>query len=194
MILKCISFNGIPRTINCLNAFRASLPQAIAAGLCTGSSRDLTAESAAQMLSRGLDLWTSIYRPHHQKLLDKLASAHPDLPVYILSSHYSALLSDPNSTVRGTLATVGRIRTSLVAISCLRAQTGAGPQLLSHVFGLRKAVEDGSYEADLAGTSDEAVRWVCSDEGNRWILGVVDKIVHAFGDASLEPRRAVAKL
>ena len=24
--LKCISFNGIPRTINCLNAFRAALP------------------------------------------------------------------------------------------------------------------------------------------------------------------------
>jgi hypothetical protein len=24
--LKCISFNGIPRVINCLGAFRASLP------------------------------------------------------------------------------------------------------------------------------------------------------------------------
>lgn len=31
--LKCISFNGIPRTINCLNAFRAALPADVAARL-----------------------------------------------------------------------------------------------------------------------------------------------------------------
>lgn len=194
VILKCISFNGIPRTINCLNAFRASLPQEIAARLCTRDSRNLTADNVADASSRGLDLWNSIYRPHHEKLLDKLALAHPDLPVYILGSHYSALLSDPDSTNRGTLASVGRVHTSLVAVSCLRAQTGAGPQLLSHILGLRKSLDDGSYQTDMAGMREESVRWLASDEGNQWILRTVDRIGQAMLGLNIGRQRSVPKL
>ncbi|KAF7561326.1 hypothetical protein G7046_g2818 [Stylonectria norvegica] len=182
--LKCISFNGIPRTINCLNAFHASLPQEVKSQLSTTPSRKPTVQNLEETLARGQNLWNSIYAPFENKLFDKLALAHPDLPVYILTSHYAALLSDPPATERGSLASVGRALTSVVAVSCLRAQTGVGPQVLSHVFGLRKAVEDGSYRASEADGSEEAVEWLASNEGSEWILKTVDKIVEALGGAS----------
>lgn len=89
--------------------------------------------------------------------------------------NYGALLSDPE---RETGASAGRVLTSVVAVACLRAQTGVGPQVLSHVFGLRKALEDGSWEGDVEG--EEGARWLASDEGNKWILESVDAIVEAI--------------
>ncbi|KAM5356671.1 hypothetical protein ACJ41O_003317 [Fusarium nematophilum] len=187
--LKCISFNGIPRTINSLNAFHASLPEDVASKLSTTPSRQPTSQNIDATLERGRGLWDSVYRPFEDKLFDKLALTHPDLPVYILTSHYAALLSDPAAAERGSLASVGRIHTSMVAISCLRAQTGVGPQVLSHVFGLRKGVEDGTYKADQDGESEEAVQYLASDEGGHWILNTVDKIVEAIGGSSFAPGR-----
>ncbi|KAK7525482.1 uncharacterized protein IWZ02DRAFT_418175 [Phyllosticta citriasiana] len=182
--LKCISFNGIPRVINNLGAFRASLPPAVVRGLSTQPTREPTSQNIDDTKARGVGLWTSIYRPFDRKLLDKLAASHPDLPVHIVNSHYAALLSDPplppgeNARPR-----VGRVLTPLVAISCLRAQTGVGPQVVSHVFGLRKAFEDERGQATKE--EPEAVqggRWLASDEGNLWILGTVDAILKAFED------------
>jgi hypothetical protein len=72
------------------------------------------------------------------------------------------------------------VLTSIVAVACLRAQTGVGPQVTSHIFGLRKAYEDGSYKAE----GEEEVKggqWLASDEGNMWILRSVDRIVEAIG-------------
>lgn len=59
----------------------------------------------------------------------------------------------------------------------MRAQTGVGPQVTSHVFGLRKAFEDGSAEKDVEGGE-----WLAGDEGNLWILKGVDGIVEALGE------------
>lgn len=99
--------------------------------------------------------------------------------MHILNSHYGALLSDPADHVPG--AKIGRVLTSVVAIACLRAQTGVGPQVTSHVFGLRKAFEDGSYNA--AGEEEvQGGQWLASDEGNLWILASVDRIVEAIGE------------
>ncbi|KAF4982837.1 hypothetical protein FZEAL_1629 [Fusarium zealandicum] len=187
--LKCISFNGIPRTINCLNSFHASLPEDVTSKLSTNPSRQPTSQNIDSMLSRGRGLWDSVYRPFEDKLFEKLALAHPDLPVYILSNHYAALLSDPSSAERSSLASVGRIHTSMVAISCLRAQTGVAPQVLSHVFGLRKGLEDGTYKNDQDGESEEAVQYLASDEGAHWLLNTVDKIVEAIGGSSFAPGR-----
>lgn len=120
-------------------------------------------------------------------MFDKLALAHPDLPVYILSDHYSALLSDPSD--RGGLAKLGRVLTSMIAVSCLRAQTGVAPQVLSHVFGLRKAFEDGSYTQDEIDADEEAVKWLATNEGGEWILKTVDRIVEAVGGSSFAPGR-----
>ncbi|KIW00507.1 hypothetical protein, variant [Verruconis gallopava] len=172
--LKCIGFNGIPRTINMLGAFRASLPAAVRQNLSTGASRVVTPENVKTTQARGLALWNSIYRPHETKLLEKLADSHPDLPVYILQS-YSVLFADPSpKDVR-----VGRVLTSLVAIACLRAQTGVGPQVTSHIFGLRKAFEDGTWKDDMP-LPESGVAWLSSDEGSMWALNVVDYIVEAI--------------
>ncbi|KAI9152273.1 Dol-P-Man:Man(5)GlcNAc(2)-PP-Dol alpha-1,3-mannosyltransferase [Paramyrothecium foliicola] len=192
--LKCISFNGIPRTINCLNAFHASLPQDITSKLSTKPSRQPTPENLEDRLARGRGLWDSVYRPYEDKLYEKLALAHPDLPTFILSDNYAGLLSDPPIEQRGTLANVGRVYTSMVAVSCLRAQTGVGPQVLSHVFGLRKALEDGTFRQDKDGESEETVQWLASDEGSEWILNTVDSIVKTMGGSTFAPPLRESKL
>jgi hypothetical protein len=187
--LKCISFNGIPRSINCLGAFYAGLPPAVSSAMSRTPSRNLTESTLKSRLCRGVSLWKSIYHPFDEKLTAKLAQSHPDLPVHIHESHYATLLANPPSTSCTAVSNpdqeppsqrVGRILTSLVGISCLRAQTGVGPQVLSHVFGLRKAYEDGSYEAD--GQQVEGGKWLASDEGSVWILETVDRIVDALGE------------
>ena len=180
--LKCISFNGIPRSINCLGAFRASLPSDIVSQLSTVPTRQITAANIDEADARGLALWRSVYDPFDAKLVDRLAESHPDLPVHILGSHYGPLLSDPEGDRRG-LARTGRVLTSIVAIACLRAQTGVGPQVLSHVFGLRKAVEQGVHVAEVeeAGDDIKGVEWLASDEGSEWILRSVDGIAEAIG-------------
>ncbi|KUI66466.1 Dol-P-Man:Man(5)GlcNAc(2)-PP-Dol alpha-1,3-mannosyltransferase [Cytospora mali] len=182
--LKCISFNGIPRSINCLGAFHSSLPPDIQSGLETKSSRTLTPSNLARRNSDGLALWSSVYDPFDTKLINKLALSHPDLPVHILGSHYGPLLADPQGedVDRGGLASVGRVLTSVVAIACLRAQTGVGPQVLSHVFGLRKAIEQGVHLQEAESVEErEGMQWLAGDEGSEWILRSVDGIVEAVG-------------
>ncbi|KAF7880883.1 uncharacterized protein EAF02_006774 [Botrytis sinoallii] len=154
--LKCIGFNGIPRTINVLGQFRSNLPDEIMNSLNKTPSRELTTANVDDAKARGRGLWDSIYRPFETKLLNKLAESHPDLPVFILNS-YSSLFTT--------------------------TQTGVGPQVTSHVFGLRKAFEDGTYKA--AGEEPvEGVEWLAGEEGNAWILNTVDKIVEAIGGES----------
>lgn len=190
--LKCISFNGIPRTINCLGAFKSSLPDSVSAQLSRTPTRAPTPDNITGISERGHALWDSIYRPFEKKLYDKLADSHPDLPVHILHANYGALLSDPD---RATGASVGRVLTSIVAVACLRAQTGVGPQVISHVFGLRKALEDGSWASDVE--TEEGARWLVSDEGNTWILNSVDAIVEAISQGSgsnFAPAKAKSKL
>ncbi|KAI9376198.1 hypothetical protein BJX61DRAFT_491150 [Aspergillus egyptiacus] len=174
--LKCISFNGIPRTINCLNAFKASLPDSVASALSKTPTRTPSPSNISEISARGKALWESIYRPFEVKLYEKLADSHPDLPVHILHANYGALLSDPAG--RETGANIGRVATSIVAIACLRAQTGVGPQVVSHVFGLRKSLEDGSWKQDTE--SEEGARWLAGEEGNEWILRSVDEIVESI--------------
>lgn len=69
----------------------------------------------------------------------------------------------------------------MVAIACLRAQTGVGPQVLSHVFGLRKAVEQGAHVKEFAADQEkEGIERLASDEGCEWILKSVDAISEAM--------------
>lgn len=182
--LKCISFNGIPRSINCLGAFRAALPPDVQAGLETKPSRALTRDNLEERQKTGLALWTSVYDPFETKLVHRLAESHPDLPVHILGSHYAPLLANPpEGEDRGGLADVGRVLTSLVAIATLRAQTGVGPQVLSHVFGLRKAIDQGFHEKEAESAEEKAgLAWLAGDEGSQWLLHSVDAIAEAIGN------------
>ncbi|KAF2645584.1 hypothetical protein P280DRAFT_123217 [Massarina eburnea CBS 473.64] len=176
--LKCIGFNGVPRTINMLNAFRAELPPSVASSLNTEPSRLPTTSNVESINDRGRALWDSIYRPLERKLEHKLSDAHPDLPVFIISNEYGALFSDPP---RSSGANIGRITTSLVAVACLRAQQGVGPQVLSHVFGLRKAWDDGTWKSEPGAGEEDAIKWLVSDEGCTWVLEKVDEVVEAVG-------------
>lgn len=186
--LKCISFNGIPRSINSLGAFRASLPKDVQEKLETRASRLITPENLPRRREAGFALWKSVYDPFDEKLTARLADSHPDLPVHIHGSHYAPLLSNPltpdgKNEERGGLATVGRVLTSLVAIACLRAQTGVGPQVLSHVFGLRKAVDQGIHVREAESDAErEGIEWLAGDEGGEWVLKSVDGIVEAIGN------------
>lgn len=190
--LKCISFNGIPRTINTLGAFHASLPTSVQSQLSQRNpTRDFTSSNLEARKRDGLALWDSVYLGFERKLLNKLAQSHPDLPVHILNGHYANLLSNPpehaqrwqeseeNENGNG-IEPVGRVLTSLVAIACLRAQTGVGPQVVSHVFGLRKAYEHGDAHAE-GEKPVEGGEWLASDDGNIWMLESVDRLVHAIG-------------
>ncbi|CBX93637.1 dolichyl-P-Man:Man(5)GlcNAc(2)-PP-dolichol alpha-1,3-mannosyltransferase [Plenodomus lingam] len=176
--LKCIGFNGIPRTINMLNAFRAALPASIASSLNTQPTRFPEPSNIESINKRGRALWNAIYRPLETKLEQKLGDAHPDLPVFIINNEYGGLFTDPP---RKSGATVGRISTSLIAITCLRAQQGVGPQVLSHVFGLRKAWEDGTWKQEPEAGEKEGIKWLGSDEGCTWVLEWVDQLVAALG-------------
>ncbi|KAI1151437.1 hypothetical protein F4825DRAFT_422773 [Nemania diffusa] len=176
--LKCISFNGIPRSINTLGAFFRSLPPDVASSLSTAPTRALTPENLEARKQDGLALWDSVYLGVERKLIDRLAQSHPDLPVHILHGHYSNLLSNPRDARKEE--PVGRVLTSLVAVACLRAQTGVGPQVVSHVFGLRKAYENGDARAQ-GEQPVEGGEWLASDDGNLWLLESVDKLVHAIG-------------
>jgi hypothetical protein len=187
--LKCISFNGIPRTINCLGAFKSGLDPSLASQLATTPSRHLTPDNIAAVSQRGRDLWASIYTPFDEKLEAKLADSHPDLPVHILGCHYGPLLADPAR--ENGLGTVGRNLTSVVAVACLRAQTGVGPQVLSHVFGLRKGVEQGLHREEFKGLDEDengeaeadGVERLAGDEGCEWLLRSVDAIAEAIGSS-----------
>jgi hypothetical protein len=181
----------VPRTINMLNAFRASLPTDITSALSTTPTRIPSPNNITDMSSRGEALWKSIYDPFDKKLYSKLADSHPDLPVHILHSEYGALFADPNERSQGK-GNVGRVLTSIVAVSCLRTQTGVGPQVLSHVFGLRKAFKDGSAEKEVQGGE-----WLAGDEGSVWLLESVDRIVEALSGgkgSSYAPGSIKAKL
>lgn len=120
---------------------------------------------------RGRQLWNSIYTPHSDKLIAKLASYHPDLPVHILESHYSLLLSDPESSPPGPL---GRTLTSVLAIACLQAQTGVGGQATSHTFGLKKAAQDADETEEGLSSGDRA--WLCGDAGTEWVLSSIEAL------------------
>ncbi len=112
-----------------------------------------------------------------------MAEAHPDLPVYILAAHYGPLLADPENHSKNGLATVGRTMTSVVAVACLRAQTGVGPQVLSHVFGLRKGVEQKAHLEEVGiseGEEQGGVERLAGDEGCEWLLRSVDAIAGAI--------------
>lgn len=61
---------------------------------------------------------------------------------------------------------------SIVGVACLRTETGVGPQLTSHVFGLLKSNVD-EYEGEKVTEGD---RWLASDEGVEWVIESIDQI------------------
>ncbi|KAI6838788.1 hypothetical protein KC340_g4018 [Hortaea werneckii] len=189
---------SVPRTINTLGEFYNGLPPDIQSELKKRQPRRHLSQSHIDTtLHRGNALWESIYRPFSDKLTQKLAQSHPDLPVFIIEGEYGALFSDPaypGGNNDPSRPNVGRVLMSILAVAVLRAQTGVGPQVVSHLFGLRKAYEDGTAEAE---PEVQGGKWLASNEGSYWLLEQVDRIVEAIGEgkgSSFAPGVEKAKL
>jgi hypothetical protein len=97
----------------------------------------------------------------------------------VLNSYGSVLAPLPEGdAVQGNL---GRALSSAVGASCLRAEGGVGPQLISHVFGLLKA-------RDAPGLDAEG-RWLASDDGAEWVIRTTDALVDAVRAGPAEQAR-----
>lgn len=143
--------------------------------------------------ARGKALWDAIYQPYSDKLIAKLAESHPDLPVHILHAHYGHMFADPLKTFPEGHFKVGRVLTSVVAMSCLKAQQGVAAQLTSHVYGLKKSLQEGG-----GAEGEEPIKgqeWLVSDEGVEWILRTVEEVCKTINPAWERPEGQVkAKL
>lgn len=129
------------------------------------------------------------------KLADKLGGYHPDfmstlmnpclhIPgltmivfsffknIAFITASYGVVFSpwfkgDPGYGPGNLSRTLG----SIVGVACLRTETGVGPQLTSHVFGLLKSGVE--YEGEPPTEGD---KWLASDEGTEWVINTVDQI------------------
>jgi hypothetical protein len=172
--LKCVPFNGLPRTINALTSLHSTWAKD-GLSLSNVQIRNTGLKSTVQDGVQGRRLWDSIYSGYSERLLSKLQDSHPDLPSTILSNHYP-LLANSRSFKRKRL--VGRVLTSVVAISCLRAQKGSSKQLESHVYGLQHAFREAVSSYSTQPNSPSV--WLGSDAGCEWIITNVDKIIDFF--------------
>lgn len=172
-----------------LAAFRASLPPAVRSSLSTTPSCRVNADNIESIKEEGEKLWKAIHYPKESVIERKLADAHPDLASYVKGHVYGGLLS------RHCGPAFGRITISLCAIACLRASRPSSRQLLSHVHGLKKTWQNGSWRSDPNAGSEEGLRWLTSDEGCIWVLEVVDELVLAIaGGLAAGPAMMVARL
>jgi hypothetical protein len=88
---------------------------------------------------------------------------------FVINSYGSVLAPlAEGDAVQGNL---GRALSSVVGASCLRAEGGVGPQLISHVFGLLKA-------RDAPGLTAEE-QWLASDAGAEWVVRTTDAVADA---------------
>lgn len=88
---------------------------------------------------------------------------------FIIES-YGAVLSPLPPTTSNAQGNLSRALGSVVGISCLRAESRVGPQLISHVFGLLKAR---TWPGELSAED----KWLGSDEGTQWVIETTDAIL-----------------
>ncbi|KAH7100563.1 hypothetical protein BKA62DRAFT_238102 [Auriculariales sp. MPI-PUGE-AT-0066] len=163
--LKCAEFIGVPRSIIGLTSLHSAFEDDVKAQLRTQSLRTLRPDTADAFVQSGRQLWDSVYHPHHEKLLAKLDSFHPDFAAFVING-YGNLLA-PLDLPPDSPGTVGRTLTSVLGVAALRAEEGVGPQLTSHVFGLLKA-----RNWPVKTVEDE---WLSSDVGAEWVLKTIDR-------------------
>ncbi|CAH7672883.1 hypothetical protein PPACK8108_LOCUS7718, partial [Phakopsora pachyrhizi] len=176
--LKLILFIGIPKSINALNRFNEiiSLDSDSTSSNCQTFKQHQPdrGRRSNKIYNRGLRLWKSVYDPLSKRLIAKLSDSNPDLPNHIILSHYSHQLSDPAERP----GPFGR-----VAIGALCSSNKLGPQLLSHVLGLKKV-----FNPTINGNEDQirrlsknsmgdGVDWLLRDKGVSWIIESMNQSV-----------------
>ncbi|KAI8460986.1 hypothetical protein BY996DRAFT_4551884, partial [Phakopsora pachyrhizi] len=185
-ILKSISFIGIPKSINALNRFNKNISldsDSTSSNRQTSkqhqadrrrrSNKESYNSSSAEIYSRGLRLSKLFYNPLSDRPIAKLSDSNPDLPNHIILSHYGHILSE-RAEKPGLL---GRAATSLFAISAIRSLNKLGPQLLSHILGLKKAFNptiDGNE--DQIRSLGDGVDWLVRDTGVSCIIESIEQL------------------
>jgi len=195
--LKSVIFVGVPRVILSLAALHEALDDDVKHALRTNSKRTASSGDIESIVTRGKDLWKSIYTPHADKLHDKLGSYHPDFIAFITQS-YGTVLSplpgqtksykDTSSLEDRDQGNLSRAMGSVVGIASLRAEGGVGPQLTSHVFGLLKARDADNY------ILSEEDKWLASDEGTEWVIRIVDEVLDGVSTEGEGARQIKGKL
>ncbi|GJJ07373.1 hypothetical protein Clacol_001575 [Clathrus columnatus] len=169
--LKSVIFVGVPRVILTLEALSGALENDVKASLRKVPFRVVGADNAEEFTRRGQALWKHIYAPHDVKLADKLAGYHPDFMSFITTS-YGVVFSpwfkgDPGYGPGNLSRTLG----SVVGVACLRTESGVGPQLISHVYGLLKSNVE--YEGK---EPTDGEKWLASEQGTEWVINSIDQI------------------
>lgn len=166
------------QVINNLAALRKEVDKdsTLSSSLPTTPRRKIsTQEDLTSVQSAAYKLWDDIYQPLSDRLIGILGTSHPDLPVFIIDGEYGPLFSPPytfKANEKEPIWEVGRIRTSLVAISALRAQGGVGPQVTSHIWGLIKAGTSIQQGAENEG----GLKWLCGEGGAEWVVKSVNEL------------------
>lgn len=170
---------SLRQVINNLAALRKAVDEDhdLSASLPTEPRRKIGPNDVGPVQRAARALWDDIYEPHAAKLIDVLGRSHPDMPVFILDGEYGPLFSPPHmfrqeGSVEVPSWEVGRIRTSLAALSALRAQGGVGPQVTSHVYGLIK----GAASIVKGDPHEQGLRWLTTQEGASWVLETVSDL------------------
>jgi hypothetical protein len=172
-----------------LSKFRSSLPLEVSKRLNTIPTRHTDVSNRESMNARGRKLWDRIHRPYSRLIESKLQDAHPDLPVFIINYEYGFLLAESG----GVCGRAGGMRTSLSAIACLRAQDADKSQLLGHIHGLKKAWEDNSWSQITDPDPKEAVEWLVTASGSKWLLDTVDELVRELGSCKQNTENMLTK-
>lgn len=164
--------------INNLAALRAAVDEdaELASALPKQPRRNFDADEYEQAKDGGYTLFDDIYQPLSKKLENLLGQIHPDLGFFILQQEYGPLLAPPSAYLAQYAPApaweVGRVRTSLAAVSALRAQGGVNPQATSHVWGLLKA----RGAVDRKGSNVKGLDFLTTEEGALWTLQMVDEV------------------
>ncbi|QRC96986.1 hypothetical protein JI435_307990 [Parastagonospora nodorum SN15] len=175
--LKCIGFNGIPRTINMLNAFRASLPPPSPPPSTPPHPLPLPAKHPRHKHPRPRPLGRHL--PPARNQAHRQTRRRSPGPARL---HHQPRIRRLVHRPAGKAGRKGRQgHDELGCDHLFESAAGGGAQVLSHVFGLRKGWEDGTWKEEPEAGSEEAIRWLVSDEGCTWVLEKVDELVEALG-------------
>ena len=193
--LECIGFIGIPKTINNLAVIRGEVDKdtELAGALPAAPRRVMDGAGFERARAAGNWLWENIYQEKSERLKEVLSHSHPDLGVYIINHEYGPLFSPPHKysaePTEEPSWEVNRLRTSLTAMSSLRAQGGVGPQVTSHVYGLLRARQ---Y---LAATDEtrRGLEFLTTLEGAQWVLETVDEICRVVDGCEPQDREPDGK-
>jgi 4-carboxymuconolactone decarboxylase len=140
-LLQSYLFAGYPRTLQAFKEWRSISPSA---------ASESPSMDEASWAERGSRIFGLVYGAQHEKLLENVASLHPDLERWMLVEGYGKVLGRPGLDLPARE----------LCIIALLATQDAVPQLYSH---LRGALHVGADASDVAEVLDMSLSRVSAD-------------------------------